>query len=167
MLFVREYLILHGQIHARAVHQIDDGQAVFHGYFLRAQVLFPCDGKPCTGFDRSVIGNDNTLATTHITYSNDDATRWTTSVFFVHFEAGKSAEFHKKRTGIYEMVDSFTGGELAQTVFFFNFCFSTSQMDFFQSEFHSGNEQFELIFVFAAFEFFLGHCGGGICVAKE
>ena len=60
VLFVRENLVLHGQVHPGAVHQVDDWQAVLQGNFLGAEVLFSCDGKPRACFHSGVVGHGQT-----------------------------------------------------------------------------------------------------------
>lgn len=55
MLLVGEDFVLHGQIHASAVHEVHNGQTIFDGDFLSTQVFLACDGEPGTGFDRGVI----------------------------------------------------------------------------------------------------------------
>src|SRR5690606_489826 len=62
VLFVGEDLVLHGQVHAGAVHQVDDGQTVLDGDLLGAQVLLAGHGEPGAGLHGGVVGHHDALA---------------------------------------------------------------------------------------------------------
>src|SRR5690606_12905822 len=62
VLLVGEDLVLHGEEHAGAVHEVDDGQAVLHGDLLRAEVLLARHGEPRAGLHGGVVGHHDALA---------------------------------------------------------------------------------------------------------
>ena len=57
MLFVCKYFVLHGQVDSSTVHQVNNGQTVFHGNFLGSQVFFAGDGEPGPRLDGWVVGH--------------------------------------------------------------------------------------------------------------
>ena len=54
-----ENAVLIGQVDARGIHQVDDGQAVAHGDFLRAQDLGDGLRPPGAGLHGGVVGHDH------------------------------------------------------------------------------------------------------------
>ncbi len=84
VLLVGKDLALQWQEYASTVNEINDRDAILHGDFLRAQVLFARDGKPCTGFNRCVIGDGNNQPLLDVSDLNNDSTGRTPTVFRVH-----------------------------------------------------------------------------------
>ena len=67
MFFIGKNFILHGQENTGTIYQVNNGQMIFHGNFLQAQVFFACNRKPCAGFYCLIIGNYHTLPSANIT----------------------------------------------------------------------------------------------------
>ncbi len=61
VLFVGEDLILHGQVNAGRVHDVDYRQAVLHRNLLQAQVLLAGDREPGAGLHGIIVGDDHAL----------------------------------------------------------------------------------------------------------
>ena len=92
MLLVRKYLILHRQVYACAVDQVNDRQAIFHSDFLGAQVLFSGNGKPGAGFYSGIVGYHDALPPLNIPDHHHHTAGRTAAVFLVEFITGERAD---------------------------------------------------------------------------
>ncbi len=100
MFLVGEYLVLHRQVHTCTIHQVNNGQPVFHGNFLHPQILLACYGKPCTCLNRLVVGHNYTLPAAYITNTGNGTTCGAAALRFVHLEPCKGAYFCEYGVGI-------------------------------------------------------------------
>ena len=119
MLFIGEDFILHGQVNARAVHQINDGEPVFSGNFLGAQILFAGDRKPGAGLYRGVVGHHDALSAAHVANDHHHTASRAAAVFGVHFITGESAHFDARLARVEQVVDALAGTHFAFLVEFF------------------------------------------------
>ena len=163
MFFVGEDFVLHGQEDACAVHEVDDGQAVFHGDFLGAQVFLSGDGEPGPGFDGGVVGHDDALPSADVAYAGDDASGGASAVFFVHLMACEGAEFEEGCVFVYEGVNAFAGRHFAFGVEFFDSFGATALPYFFELAFEACDAELEGIEVGVLVEFFFA-CHEGVFV---
>ncbi len=72
--------VLIRQVHARGIDQVDDGHAIAHGDFLRAQNLGDGLRPPGTGLHRGIIGDDYGGAAFDESEAGDDASGWRLAV---------------------------------------------------------------------------------------
>ena len=110
MLFVRENFVLHRQENARAVHQVNDGNAVFHGDFLRPEVLLSCDGEPGSSLHRSIVGNGDDQPAFNVAHLHDNTTSRAAAFLFIHAFASQCPDFDGTRAGIEEAIEAFPCG---------------------------------------------------------
>ncbi len=76
MVLIWEHIILLGQECACRVDKVDARQVVFHGNFLRSNVLLDSDGVVGTTLECEVVSQDHALATMDHTDSSNDISRW-------------------------------------------------------------------------------------------
>ena len=110
MLFVWENFVLHRQENARAIHQVNDGNAVFHGDFLCTQVFLSCDREPGSSLHRSIVGNGNDQPAFNVAHLHDDATSRAATLLFIHAFASQCPDFDRTRAGIEEAIEAFPCG---------------------------------------------------------
>ena len=113
MFFVREDLILHGQVDAGGVDQIDDGDAIFHRDLLCPHVLLRRHRKPCSGLHRGIVGNDHAFASVDQAYACHNAGAGGAAFGLVHLVGGEQAHLQEAGVGIQQQVDAFAGCEFA------------------------------------------------------
>ena len=152
MFFIRKDLILHRQEHTGAIHEVDDGQMVFHRDLLQAQILFSCDREPGASLHGLVVGDDHALFATHIAHAGNGASGRTTTVFFIHAFAGERADLHEGFVFIPQVFNPLPCRELIFLVLFFDGFLSTAQAHFFPSLLQLADREFHLVFVFVEFQ---------------
>ena len=103
--------VLVGQVDARGIHQVDDGQAVAHGDFLRAQNLGDGFRPPGAGLHGGVVGHDDGGAALDAGQSGDDAGGGRLAVVAV--VGDQQADLEEARAGIDERGDALARGHLA------------------------------------------------------
>src|SRR5690606_29302290 len=99
----------------------NDGNMIFHGNFLCAEILLTRYRKPGAGFDGSIIGHDNTLPFLNIADYYHYASRRTAAVLSVHSIAGEGSYFNPFRIFIEKSVYPLPGGHFSFLVLFFDF----------------------------------------------
>ena len=82
--FVGENFVLHRQEDARAVHQVNDGNAVFHGDFLCTQVFLSGDGEPSSCLYRGIVGDGDDQPAFDVAQLHNDAPSWAAPFFLIH-----------------------------------------------------------------------------------
>ncbi len=93
VLLVGKDLVLHRQIYACRIHQVDDGHVVFERDLLGTQVLLRGDRKPGPGFHGGVVRHDQAEASAHVAQPHDRAARGASAFIFVHLVSGKLPDF--------------------------------------------------------------------------
>src|SRR5436189_2596834 len=96
MFFVRKNFILHRKKNTSTVNEINNRQMIFHSDLLHAEIFFASNRKPGPGFYSLIIRKDNTLPAAYITYTGNCAACRATTLFFIHFVTGKSADLDKR-----------------------------------------------------------------------
>ena len=102
------------KIHAGAVDQVDDGDALPHRDFLRAQDLPDGLRPPRAGLDRGVVGDDHDFSSLHDTHAGDDPGAGRLAVILI--VGDQQTELEPGRAGIEETLDPLSGRELALLV---------------------------------------------------
>ena len=111
MIAVGKDLVLHGQEGAAGIDQIDAGQVVLLGDFLRAQMLFHGQRIIGSALHRGVIGDDHALDARDAADACDDA--GARRVVAIKAMGGELADFEKSRAGIEQGVDALARQKLA------------------------------------------------------
>ena len=93
---------------------------IFHRNLLHAEIFFPGNRKPCTGFYGLIIGEDDALSAAHITDTRNCSAGRAASIFFIHFITGKSTDFKKSVSLSSKVIDSFPGRQFIFFMLFFN-----------------------------------------------
>jgi hypothetical protein len=108
---VGEDVCLERQERAAAIDQIDAGEMVLFGDFLRAQVLFHRQRIICTAFDGCIIGDDHHFAPGDAPDAGDDASGrdW----FIIDLVGCQSANFEEGSRRIDQAVDPFAHQQFA------------------------------------------------------
>ena len=106
--------VLIGQVDARGIHQVDDGQAVAHGDFLRAQNLGDGFRPPGAGLDGGVVGHDDGGAAFDAAEAGDDAGGGRLTVVAV--VGDQQADFEEACAGVDQGGDALARGHLAGLV---------------------------------------------------
>ncbi len=73
MIAVGKHLVLIGQVRTAGIHQVDAGQAVLSGDFLRAQMFLDRQRIVGATFYRRIIGDDDAFTTRDPADAGDDA----------------------------------------------------------------------------------------------
>src|SRR5699024_12058238 len=97
VIFVGKDLILHGQIYAGRIYQIQNGQMIFDGNLLRPEIFLSCYREPGPGFYRSIISNNDAVASGYLSNSYNYPTGGAASLLIVHFIACPNSQFIKRR----------------------------------------------------------------------
>ncbi len=96
---------LERQKRATGVDQVDAGEMILLGDFLRAQVLFDGHGVITPALDRGIVDDDDTfLLLDQSNTSNDTRSR---SFIVVHVPGGERTQFQKRCIGIAEKLNTF------------------------------------------------------------
>src|SRR5207302_2926579 len=98
--------------------QVDDGEAVAHGDFLRAQNLGDGLGPPGAGLNGGVVGDDDGGAALDFSEAGDDTGGGSLPVVAV--VGDEESDFEEVRVRIDERGDAFAGGEFAGLVLAFD-----------------------------------------------
>jgi hypothetical protein len=106
-----EDAVLVGQVDARGVHQIDDGDAVAHGDFLRAQALGDGFGPPGAGLHGGIARDDDGVAALDLADAGDRAEAG--GFAFVLVVGQQEADFEEGRARIDQRRDALPCGHLA------------------------------------------------------
>jgi hypothetical protein len=159
MFFVGKNFILHGQVHACAVYEVNNRQPVFHRYFLQAEILFACYWKPCAGFYGLIIGKDHGLASPDIANACNRTTRWASTLGCIHVVTCKCSDLYEWFVCITEITDTFVWCKFIFLVLFFDRFFPTSHTYLVQTLPQFTQGRFHHIFVLIKFEI-LFHTGG-------
>ena len=111
MVTVREHFVLIRQIRAARIDQINAGQVVLLGDFLRAQVLL--DGQRVVGaaFDRGVVADDHAINAADAANADDQAGAG--RVALVHAERGQWRDFEERRAGVEQHLHAVAWQQLA------------------------------------------------------
>ena len=113
VLFVRENLVLHRQVHAGGIHQIKDRNPVLHRNFLGAQVFFTGHREPCPRLHRRVVGHHHAGAAGDASKNDHHARRGTSPVLSVHSVGRECADFNLGGVGIQQTLDPLASAKLA------------------------------------------------------
>ena len=119
MFLVSEDVFLQGKKNTGTVYQVDDRQVIFHGDLLQAQILFPGDGKPGTGFDRCIVGYDHTSTSADGSDTTDGTTGWTATLFGIHIVTGECSDLKKGGVGVDQTLNTLAGREFIFLPLFF------------------------------------------------
>ena len=111
MVSVGEDLVLERQEGTARVDEVDAGQVVLLGDFLRAEVLLHSQRKVGAALDRSVVGDDHALLALDHPDPRHDPGRGRLSV--VHLPGGQGSELEEGRSRIEEAIDALAGRQLA------------------------------------------------------
>ena len=112
MLFIGENFVLHRQVNACGIHQVQNGNAVLHRNLLSAKVLFARHGEPRTRLNRRVVGHHDARAPSNATKHDDDTGRRTATVLGIHAVGCKRANFHLGSVGVQQALHPFARTEL-------------------------------------------------------
>ena len=158
MLLVGEDLVLHGQVHARAIHQVDDGQAVLDGDLLRAQVLLARHGEPRAGLHGGVVGHHDALALAHVADHHHHTGAGGTAVFLVHAVGREGTDLDARALGVEQGVDALAGGHLAVGLQLFDALLAAAEEHLLQAGVEVGDFQLVEVLVLGCFDVdLLGH----------
>ena len=116
VLLVRKDLVLHRQVDARRVHEVEDRDVVFQGDLLGAQVLLRGDRKPRAGLHGGVVGDDHAEAARDVPQAHHGTACGAAALLLVHLVAGKQAELLEVVRGVHERFDALARGHLAALV---------------------------------------------------
>ena len=111
--------VLIRKVDAGGIHQIDDGRAVAHGDFLRAQNLGDGLGPPGAGFDGGVVSDNDGGTTFDFADARDDAGGRRLPLVLV--VSDQQSDFEETRAGIEQLRDALTCRELAGLVLALDF----------------------------------------------
>ncbi len=155
MFLVRKNLILHREIHARGVHQINYGQTVFQGDFLRSQILLSGNRKPGARFYRSIIGDDNTLPAFYSANSHDHTTGRTTAVLFVHSVTRKTPQLKKGTPVVNQIINALPRRHFPLIPELLLPLFTSAFMHFFLQPVEPGNGQLHGVLILVKLKIYL------------
>jgi hypothetical protein len=110
-ILARKNAVLVRQVDARGVHQIDDGDAVAHGDFLRAQALGDGFGPPGAGLHGGVARDDDGVAAFDLADAGDGAQAGRFAIVLVVGQ--QQSDFEEGRAGVEQRGDAFARGHLA------------------------------------------------------
>jgi hypothetical protein len=114
MIAIREDLGLQRQERTARVDEVDAGEAILEGDFLRAQVFLHGDRIVGTTLDRGVVGDDDRLA------PMDDAdprrNAGGRSLVAEHAIGGQRRQLEERRVRVDERIDALAGKQLAALV---------------------------------------------------
>ena len=96
MIAVGKYFILHRQIGAAGIDEVNAGQAVLHGDVLRAQVFFDRHGKIRAAFDGGIVGDEHAFVPLYTPDAGDDACRRHTAFGFIHTKRRQGRKLQKR-----------------------------------------------------------------------
>ena len=113
MLFVRKDLVLHRQVDSGAVHQVNNGQAVFHGNFLGSQVFFAGDGEPGPRFDGRVVGHHHAKSVLDSSQDHHHTAGRAAPFLFVLTPTGQGSDLEARASGIQQGIHPFTCAHFA------------------------------------------------------
>ncbi len=113
-----ENAVLQRKIDAGGIHQVDDGHAVAHGDFLRAQNFGDGLGPPRAGFHRGVVGDDDGGPSFDFSRAGDYARGGRLAVVLV--VGDQQADFEEHGAGIEEFRDALARGEFAVAMLLFD-----------------------------------------------
>ncbi|MNV03306.1 hypothetical protein D3C71_935670 [compost metagenome] len=103
MIAVGKHLVLIGQVRAAGIHQINTGQAVFSGDFLRAQMFLDRQRIIGAALHRRIIGDNDAFTARHPADAGDDPGGG--NGFVIDFVSGELREFKKWAAGIEKRFD--------------------------------------------------------------
>ena len=113
-----EDAVLVGEVDARRIHQVDDGNAVAHGDFLGAQDLGDGFRPPGSGLDRGVVGDDDGRAALDAADAGDDAGGGRLAIVTV--PGDQQADLEEGRAGVEQLGNALARRHLAGAVLFFH-----------------------------------------------
>ena len=113
MLLVGKNFVLHGQVDAGGIDQIQNGYAVLHGYFLGAKVLFARHREPRTSLYRGVVGHHQTGAASNSTQHDDHSGGGASALLGIHSVGGEGTDFNLGCTRIQEAFYPLSSAEFA------------------------------------------------------
>jgi hypothetical protein len=111
VLLVRKNFVLHGQEGAAGIDQIDAGQPVFHGDFLRPQMLFHGQRVIGAALHRRIVGDDHAFDAFDAADAGDHRGR--RDIAAIHAIGGELADFQKGRAGVEQAIDPLARQQLA------------------------------------------------------
>src|SRR3984957_8879315 len=152
--FIGEDLVLHGQEDAGAVHEIDHGKMVLHGYFLQAQVFLTSYGEPGAGLYGLIVGDDDALPFADIADPGDGTTGGAAALGFVQLITRKGAEFDKGAVFIDEVTDALTRCTLFLFVLFFYRSLAAAECDLIQAILKQAEGLAHGVFIFVEIQAF-------------
>ena len=100
-----------GKIHTGRIDEINNGQAIAHGDFLRAQNLVNGFRPPGTGLHGGVVGDDYSRASLDVSDASDNPRARSLAIIFV--VGDQQPDFQKQGSRINKFRHPFTRGELA------------------------------------------------------
>ena len=115
VLLVGEDLVLHRQEDAGRIDEVDDGEVVFEGDLLGAEVLLGRHGKPRAGLDGGVVRDDYAQPALDAPEHDDDARRRAAADVLVH-PVGRPQPDLQEVAAVAERGDALAGGHLAAAV---------------------------------------------------
>jgi len=120
VVLVRENFVLHRQVHARRVDEVDDGHMVLQRNFLCAEVFLSRNRKPGPRLHGGVVRHDHALLAANGPQPHDRPPCRASPFVLVHLVPGKQAQLPKRRRVVDQVLDPLAGRELAPLVLAFN-----------------------------------------------
>ena len=147
VLFVRKDLVLHGQVHAGAVDEVDDGESVFEGDLLGAEVFLACDGEPRTGFHRGVIGHHKARLVVDAAHFDHHSACGAAAFILVHAMTCQGADFEPFASWVKQPVQAFARRPFSLGVFLFDPFGASALAHLVQNAFQVGEAHAHAVFV--------------------
>ena len=128
---IGKHFVLQRQIRAAGIHQINAGQPILRGDFLRAQMLFHAERVIRAAFYRGVIGDDHAFAPANAADAGDQPGR--RNFVGIDFVRGELRQFQKRRGRIQQPAHPLARREFSAGDVFFARRRAATLRDFFNT----------------------------------
>ncbi len=108
---IGKHLVLQRQVGAARVHQVQAGQMVLQGHFLRAQVFLDRHRIVGAALDGGIVGHDHAGTSVDAADAGDHAAG--RHLALVHVVGGQQGQFEEGRSGIDQQIDPLAHQQLA------------------------------------------------------